>query len=309
MPELVEARALRDYDAVLNLDDHIFSVDELLAKADGADALLICSSEKLTADLINRLPSSVKIVATFSVGLDHIDVEAARARGLRIGNTPEAVTVATAEIAMLLILAAARRATEGQAMVRNRQWVGWHTTQLLGMRLDNKRLGILGMGKIGQAVAKRARAFDMVIHYHNRKRLTPEEEQGAVYHETFASLAANSDVLSLNAPSTPETQSILNAETLAMLPAGAIVVNTARGDLIDDEALIAALKSGHIASAGLDVFRGEPKIHEAYYDMQNVFLQPHVGSATVEARNEMGFAALDNIDAVLAGKEPPFGVV
>lgn len=306
---LVEARAARDYDAILNEDDHIFSADELLAKAEGADALLICGSDKLTADVINRLPASVKIASTFSVGLDHIDVNAAKSRGLRIGNTPEAVTVATAEIAMLLILAAARRATEGQDMVRRREWVGWHTTQLLGMRLDNKRLGILGMGKIGQAVAKRARAFDMIIHYYNRKRLSPEEEQGAIYHESFASLAENSDVLSLNAPSTPETQSILNAETIAMLPRGAIVVNTARGDLVDDEALIAALNSGHVSAAGLDVFRGEPKIHEAYYGMANVFLLPHVGSATVEARNEMGFAALDNIDAVLAGKEPPFGVV
>jgi lactate dehydrogenase-like 2-hydroxyacid dehydrogenase len=228
---------------------------------------------------------------------------------LRIGNTPDAVTVATAEIAMLLILAAARRATEGQAMVRNREWIGWHTMQLLGRRLDGKRLGILGMGKIGRALAKMARGFDMVIHYHNRSRLPEELELGATYHSSVASLLRISDVLSLNAPSTPETQSLLDAEAIAKLPEGAIVVNTARGDLVVDDDLIAALKSGRVAAAGLDVYRGEPRIHSGYYELQNAFLLPHLGSATIEARNEMGFAALDNIDAVLAGREPPYGVV
>jgi lactate dehydrogenase-like 2-hydroxyacid dehydrogenase len=193
-------------------------------------------------------------------------------------------------------------------MVRNREWTGWHTQQLLGRRLDGKRLGIYGMGRIGRALAKRARAFDMVIHYHNRTRLTPEEEQGAVYHDSFESLARVSDVLSLNAPSTPHTQSILNPRTIELLPKDAIVVNTARGDLIVDEDLIAALKSGRVFAAGLDVFRGEPRLNEAYLELPNAFLLPHLGSATVEARNEMGFAALDNIDAVLAGREPPYPV-
>ncbi len=307
-PPLVEQRAARDHDAVLNSDDRILSSDQLLALADGAAALMICSSEKMTREVIERLPPSVKIVSTFSAGLDHIDLDAARKRGLRIGNTPDAVTIATAEIAMLLILNAARRTTEGQAMVRNHEWTGWHTQQLLGRRLDGKRLGILGMGKIGQALAKRARAFDMIIHYHNRNRLPPEQELGAIYHGSFDSLARVSDVLSLNAPSAPGTQSILNAETIELLPAGAIVVNTARGDLVVDDDLIAALKSGRLAAAGLDVFRGEPRIHQGYYELQNAFLLPHMGSATVEARNEMGFAALDNIDAVLSGREPPYGV-
>jgi len=306
---LVEERAVRDYDAIRNPEDRILSPDEFIRVAEGADALLICSSEKLTRELIGRIPSSVKIVSTFSAGLDHIDVAAARDRGLRIGNTPDAVTIATAEIAMLLVLGSARRAPEGEAMIRDRQWVGWHTQQLLGRRLDGKRLGIFGMGKIGQALAKRARSFDMVIHYHNRRRLPAEEEFGAVYHESVDSLLAVSDVLSLNAPSTPETQSVLNAQTIGRLPQGAIVVNTARGDLVVDEDLLAALKSGRIAYAGLDVFRGEPRINEGYYSVPNAFLLPHLGSATVEARNEMGFAALDNIDAVLNGKEPPYGVV
>ena len=304
----MEERATRDYDALLNPEDRILDADGLISAAQGADALLICSSEKLTRDVIGRLPASVKIASTFSAGLDHIDTEAAREKGLIIGNTPDAVTIATAEIAMLLVLGAARRAPEGEAMIRDRQWSGWHSMLLLGRRLDGKRLGIFGMGKIGQALAKRARGFEMMIHYHNRRRLPAEEEFGAVYHESFESLLAVSDVLSLNAPSTPETQSVLNAASIAHLPQGAIVVNTARGDLIVDEDLLAALKSGRVAYAGLDVFRGEPRINEGYYTVPNAFLLPHVGSATIEARNEMGFAALDNIDAVLNGREPPYRV-
>jgi lactate dehydrogenase-like 2-hydroxyacid dehydrogenase len=309
LPPAVEDRAVRDYDAVLNKKDRILPMDELLAMADGMDALLICSSEKFNAGAIARLPDSVKILSTFSAGLDHIDVPAAKAKGVRIGNTPDAVTVATAEIAMLCMLGAARRSWEGQKMLRDRQWVGWHSTQLLGRRLDKKRLGIFGMGKIGQAVAKRARGFEMEIHYHNRRRLTAEEEQGAVYHDSLDSLLAVSDVLSINAPATAETQGMLNAAAIAKMPRGAIVVNTARGDLVVDEDLIAALKSGQIAYAGLDVFKGEPRIDESWYDLPNTFLLPHMGSATVEARDEMGFAALDNIDAVLNGREMPYPVV
>lgn len=294
---------------MLNEADKLLSADELLKLADGAQALMICGSEKMTRDVLERMPASVKIISTFSAGLDHIDVEAAKARGIRIGNTPDAVTIATAEIAMLLILTAARRATEGQAMVREHQWTGWHTTQLLGRRLDGKKLGIYGMGKIGQKLARMARGFDMEIHYHNRSRLPTEQELGATYHGSFDSLLAISDVLSLNAPSTPETRGILNAAAIEKLPAKAIVINTARGDLVVDEDLIAALKSERVFSAGLDVFKGEPKIHDGYYGLPNAFLLPHLGSATEEARDEMGFAALDNIDAVLAGREPPYPVV
>jgi lactate dehydrogenase-like 2-hydroxyacid dehydrogenase len=308
-PERVEARARRDYDAVLNAADKLLTADELVGLADGADAVMLCGSEKMSREVIEKLPASVKIISTFSAGLDHIDVDAARDRGLRVGNTPDAVTIATAEIAMLLILTAARRATEGQAMVREHQWTGWHTTQLLGRRLDGKRLGIYGMGKIGQKLARMARGFDMEIHYHNRNRLPSEMELGATYHDTLDSLLAVSDVLSLNAPSTPETRGILNAAAIGKLPERAIVVNTARGDLVTDEDLIAALKSGRLFSAGLDVFKGEPRIHEDYFALPNAFFLPHLGSATEEARDEMGFAALDNIDAVLAGREPPYPVV
>ncbi|RMF04430.1 MAG: D-glycerate dehydrogenase, partial [Alphaproteobacteria bacterium] len=245
----------------------------------------------------------------FSVGTDHIDLEAARARGIRVCNTPDAVTISTAEITMLLMLAAAHRAHEGEALLRNRQWTGWEPTQLLGIRLHGKRLGILGLGQIGRAVAARARAFGMEIHYHNRNRVPEEEAAGAVYHESFDSLLAVSDVLSLHAPSTPATRHIVNAEAIGKLPPRAILVNTARGDLVVDDDVIAALKSGRLAAAGLDVYDGEPNIHEGYYGLENAFLLPHMGTSTVEARNEMGFAALDNIDAVLAGREPPYPVV
>ena len=213
--------------------------------------------------------------------------------------------MATAEIAMLLMLGAARRAQEGERLLREKKWGGWQPMQLIGRRLDGKRLGILGLGKIGQATAKRARAFDMEIHYHNRRRLTPAEEQGAIYHATLDSLLSVSEFLSVNAPSTPETRGILNATAFAKMPRGAIVVNTARGDLIDDGDMIAALKSGQVGYAGLDVFKGEPDIHPGYYGLENVFVLPHMGTSAIEARDEMGFAALDNIDAVLAGRDGP----
>jgi lactate dehydrogenase-like 2-hydroxyacid dehydrogenase len=309
LPEAVEARAARDYDAWLNHDDRLLPADEIVALSEGAAALLICATERFPRSLIERLPQSVRILSTFSAGLDHIDLAAARERGIRIGNAPHGVTIATAEIAMLLILGAARRAPEGEALVRGRAWTGWSPLQLLGRRLDGKVLGILGMGRIGQALAKRARGFDMTIHYHNRTRLTPEEERSAVYHPTFASLAATADILSLNAPSTPGTRRIVNAETLRLMKPGVIIVNTARGDLVEDCALIAALRSGHVAYAGLDVFDGEPRLNEGYIGLPNTFLLPHMGSSAVEARNQMGFEALDNIDAVLTGREPPYAVV
>ena len=252
------------------------------------------SEEKFTPEVIAKLPPSIRIIATYSVGYDHIDLPAAKARGIRVANTPDAVTVATAEIAMLLMLGAARRAQEGERLLREKKWGGWQPMQLIGRRLDGKRLGIYGMGKIGQATAKRARAFDMEIHYHNRRRLTPAEEQGAIYHATLDSLLGVSEFLSVNAPSTPETRGVLNASAFAKLPRGAIVVNTARGDLINDGDLIAALKSGQVGYVGLDVFAGEPNIHPGYYGLENVFVLPHMGTSAIEARDEMGFAALDN---------------
>lgn len=301
----MEARVTRDYDAVLNPDDRIMTAEEIIERAAGRDGLLICASEKMTRNVITALPASIKYLATFSVGFEHIDLTAAKNRGLKVSNTPEVLNDAVADIAMLLLLGASRRASEGERMVRSAQWKGWYTTMLLGPQLGGKSLGIVGMGRIGRALAKRARSFGMKIHYHNRSRLAPNLEEGATYHASVTSLLNVSQFLSLHCPSTPESRNFLNAERIAALPQGAVIVNTARGDIVDDGALIAALRSGHIFAAGLDVFAGEPNINRAYCALDNVFLLPHLGSATYETRDAMGFCALDNLDAMVAGRPAP----
>lgn len=305
MPDRVTARIERDYQATLNLDDVIMSADELIEASAGHTGIICCGSEKFNAELIARLPESVRIVSTFSVGYEHIDVEAAKGRGITVTNTPDVLTDATADVAMLCLLAAARRGSEGDRLVRNGQWNNWYTTMMVGTHLGGKRLGIYGMGRIGRAVAQRARGFNMQIHYHNRSRLNLELEHGAIYHDSAESLLPNSDFLSINAPSTPATVKFLNAKRIALLPDGAVVANTARGNMIDDEALIAALKSGKVAAAGLDVFDGEPRINEGYMALDNTFLLPHLGSASVETRDDMGFCCLDNMDAFFAGRPCP----
>lgn len=304
-PKAVEERAQRDYDAQLNPDDRPLGADGLVELSKSVDGLLIAPTDKIDAALLARLDPRCKMIATFSVGIDHLDVEAARARGIVMSNTPDVLTDATAEIAMLLMLGAARRAHEGQTMLRADAWKGWTPTQLLGAQLTGRRLGIIGMGRIGQAVARRARAFDMVIHYSNRNRLPPDREQGAVFHADPEAMLSVCDVLSFHCPASPAMQRFLDARRIELLPQGAIVVNTARGMLIDDEALIAALKAGRVAAAGLDVFTNEPNLHPGYRPLINAFLLPHMGSATLEARNAMGFRALDNLDAFFAGKTPP----
>ncbi len=309
LPDAVEARAARDFDARLNPEDTPLSGADIVARAQGAQAVLCSAGDRLDAGTIAALPDSVRILATFSVGTDHIDLKAAEARGLVVTNTPDVLTDATADIALLLMLGAARRASEGDRMVRAGAWTGWTPTQLLGTHIGGKRLGIIGMGRIGQAVARRARAFGMAIHYSNRKRLPPDLEEGAAYHADPEALLAVSDVLSLHFPATAETKHWLNAARIDRLPPGAIVVNTARGTVVEDEALIAALKSGRLAAAGLDVFENEPNLHPGYRSLDNAFLLPHLGSATVETRNAMGFKALDNLDAYFAGTQPPDRVV
>jgi lactate dehydrogenase-like 2-hydroxyacid dehydrogenase len=308
LPDEIHARAAQDYDAVLNPEDKTYSTEELVSLSGEFDAFLVCLTDKLPRAAIARLDPRLRVISTFSVGYEHVDAVAARERGIPVGNAPNGVTIATAEIAMLLMLGATRRAPEGERMIAARQWTGWAPMQLLGRRLDGKRLGIFGYGKIGQAVARRARAFDMEIHYHSRSRRPFAEEQGAIYHSTLDGLLAHSDVLSINAPSTPETRHIIDARALALLPKGAIVINTARGDLVADEDLIGALRSGHVGYAGLDVFEGEPKHHAGYLDLDNVFLLPHMGTSAIEARIEMGNEALDNIDACFAGRKLPHGV-
>lgn len=305
LPADVEARANRDYDAVTQPEGVALSADEIIKKSVGCDGVLTCPADPLNAETIGRLDASIKIISTFSVGYEHIDLKAAAARGIPVTNTPDVLTDATADVALLLMLGATRRAAEGMALIAQNKWTGWTPTQLMGSQIGHKRLGVLGMGRIGQATADRARAFGMEIHYHNRKRLAPELEKGAVYHESTEGLLAVSDVLSIHCPLTPETKKFINADRIAMLPRGAVVINTARGPVIDDDALIAALKSGHISAAGLDVFDGEPKLNQGYTKLANVFLLPHLGSATIETRNAMGFKALDNLDAFFAGNAPP----
>jgi lactate dehydrogenase-like 2-hydroxyacid dehydrogenase len=244
------------------------------------------------------------MLATFSVGHEHIDLAAAHARGIVVSNTPDVLTDATADIALLLILGAARRAGEGERMIREDAWTGWAPTQMLGAHVGGKRLGILGMGRIGRAVADRARGFGMAIHYHNRQRLDPASERDAIFHATPESLLPVSDILSIHCPLTPDTRHFIDARRIDLLPAGAIVVNTARGGVIKDADLIAALQSGRLAAAGLDVFDGEPNLHPSYRSLANTFLLPHLGSATRETREAMGFRALDNLDAYFAGKIP-----
>ena len=309
LPDAVEARLARDYDAILNPEDKLYSSEDLVAATAGCQGLLPCPTDKLTADVVARLPASLRVIATFSVGYEHIDVEACKRRGIAVGNTPDVLTDATADIALLLMLGAARRAYEGERMVRDGSWGAWGPTKMLGVHMTGKRLGIYGMGRIGQAVAKRARAFDMKIHYHNRSRLSPEREQGAIFHAEAEDMLPHCDFLSINAPSSPATNGFLNAERIRRLPDGAIVVNTSRGPLVDDEALIAALNSGKLAAAGLDVYTGEPAINPGYRPIRNAFLLPHLGSATTETRNAMGFKALDNLDAFFAGRPLPAKVV
>jgi len=304
LPQTVEQRLMADYDVSLNADDTIFTGDQLLERAQGADALLVTPTEKCTGDFIARLPETIKIMATFSVGYDHIDINAAAAAGLTVTNTPDVLTDATADIALLLLLGAARGAYWGDKMVRTDTWGAWAPTGPLGIEVSGKRLGILGMGRIGQAVATRARAFKMEIHYSKRTRLPEELEKGAIFHPTVESLLAQSQFLSINCASTPETHKLLNRENIALLPDGAVVVNSARGDIIDDEALIEALQNGKLAAAGLDVFTGEPNIDPRYRSLDNAFLLPHLGSATLETREAMGFRAVDNLDAFFNNLTP-----
>ncbi|MBO89607.1 MAG: D-glycerate dehydrogenase [Rickettsiales bacterium] len=304
LPEAVEARATRDYNAILNKSDEQFRATDLIERSKGVDAILTCSTEIFSAKVIESLAPSVKAIATFSVGYEHIDTNAAKKRDLILTNTPDVLTDATADLTILLMLGAARRAFEWGKKLRDGQWGRWSATELLGTDLRGKRLGIYGMGRIGRAVASRARSFGMLIHYHNRSKLIPELEVGAVYHKNANDMLPQIDILSLNCPATPETIGFLNAERIATMRDKSIVLNSARGSVVVDDALIQALQSGKLAAAGLDVFDQEPKLDQRYLTLENTFLMPHIGSATLETRNEMGFRALDNLDAIFLGKEP-----
>ncbi len=308
LPAAVEARLQRDYAPRLNPDDRPYDPDELIAGAAGADLILTCATDRWPAAMIERLPARVQAIATFSAGFEHVDLAAARARGITITNTPDVLTEATADLTLLCLLGAARRAFEGEALVRTGRWAGWTPTQLLGLELAGSVLGIVGLGRIGRAVARRARAFGMQIHYHSRQRLPPELEEGAWFHHTLPELLAQSRVLSLHCPAGPATARMINRETLALLPPGAVLVNTARGALLDDDAVLAALDSGQLFALGLDVYAGEPELHPGYRTQRRCFLMPHLGSATTRTRDAMGFRCLDNLDAIAAGRPAPDAV-
>ncbi len=305
LPPAIETRASRDYEARLSQDDAHVSGADILARAEGAAAILCCPAERLDAETIGKLPDSVKVIGTFSVGFDHVDVAAARARAIPLVNTPDVLSIATAECAMLLILAAARRAGQGERLVRSGGWGGWAPTQLLGTLVSGRRLGIFGMGRIGRELARMAGGFGMQVHYRDQQQLPAGLERGAIFHDDDDSFLAVSDVLSLNAPGGEGTRHWLDAGRIAKLPRGAVVANAARGTLIDDAALIAALRSGQVAAAGLDVYNNEPRVDPGYFALENVVLLPHLGSATTATRDAMGHIVLDGIDAVLAGRTPP----
>jgi lactate dehydrogenase-like 2-hydroxyacid dehydrogenase len=305
-----EDRLRAEYDATLSDDDHIMSADEVVEAAEGMDALLICVTEPMNAETIARLPESLQTIMTLSVGLEHIDLDAAKARGIAVLSTPDVVTDPTVEIAMCLMLGAARRVTEGASLMRARKWETWTPRLLVGTDVTGGTLGIFGMGRIGRTLARRARGFDMNIHYHNRSRLSFDLEEGASYYTSIEALLPASPFFAITAPSTPETRGFLNADRIALLPDGAIVVNTSRGNLIDDDALIDALKSGKVAAAGLDVFNGEPtNVRQEYLDLPNVFLTPHIGSAAHDARVSMGDMLLDGLNLLRAGEPVPNRVV
>lgn len=305
LPAACEDRLARDYRVRLGDDLSVYTPERLAAHAAGATGLIVSPADVLDAAAIAQLPASVKIMPTFSVGTDHIDLSAAKSRSIVVTNTPGVLTDATADIAMLLILAALRRGGEGERVVRTGKWTGWRPTQLMGTALGGKTLGIVGMGRIGAALASRARAFGMRVIYCNRKPTPESEALGATYVADVDELLPRAHVLSLHCPMTPETKNLLDARRLALLPRGACVINTARGGLVVDDALIAALKSGHIAAAGLDVYAGEPNLDQRYLALENVVLLPHLGSATIETRTAMGMMVLDNLDAALKGLPPP----
>ena len=301
----IEDRIDREYSARRNSNQFPFSQQQLLSAAEGADALFITPADRLDSGFFQKVSPTVKIIATYSVGFEHIDVEAAARRKIPIAYTPGVNSEATADIAMLLLLGASRRAYEAQELVRTGAWKPLSSDMLLGWQVGGKVLGIFGMGRVGQALARRARGFGMKIHYCTPSELPAEIAGDAVYHKEPSDLLRVSQFLSLHAPETAQTRHFLNSKAISLLPLGAIVVNTARGGLVVDDDLIAALKSGRVAAAGLDVFEGEPKLNPKYVALRNTFLLPHIGSATIETRTAMGMLALDNVDAVLNGKPAP----
>ena len=295
------------FDSRLNLDDHPMSEAELIAAVKFADVLVPTVTDRVDAAVLAEAGPRLKLIASYGTGVDHINLAAARERGITVTNTPGVLTDDTADMTMALILAVARRIIEGEKLLRAGEWTGWSPTFLLGHRLGGKRLGIIGMGRIGAAVARRARGFGMAVHYHNRRRLPVAQELAleATYWESLDQMLARMDVISVNCPHTPATYHLLSARRLKLMQPHAIIVNTARGGVVDEEELIRLLETRSIAGAGLDVFEGEPVVNPRLLALSNVVLLPHLGSATNESRNDMGQKVLVNIKTHVDGHRPP----
>ena len=307
LPEPVETRMKELFDARLREDDAPLSKADLQAAVAAADVLVPTVTDRIDAEVIAAAGPRLKLIANFGAGVDHVDLKAAQDKGLIVTNTPGVLTEDTADITLALILAAPRRMGEGERMLRAGRWKGWSPTQLMGTRLAGKRLGIVGMGRIGAAVARRARAFGLSIHYHNRRRIDPDLEAGleATFWESLDQMLAHMDIVSVNCPRTPATYHLLSARRLALLKPTAYVVNTSRGEVIDEAALARMLQEGRIAGAGLDVYEHEPAVHPALLKLDNVVLLPHLGSATREARTAMGEKVIINVKAFMDGHRPP----
>ena len=311
LPEAVETRMSELFDVVLREDDSRLSRDELVSLMQGVDVLVPTVTDQIDANMLARAGERLKLIANFGAGVDHVDVLSARQRGVLVSNTPGVVTEDTADMTLALILAVTRRIPEGMAEMQSGRWQGWAPTAHLGGRVGGRRLGILGMGRIGQAVARRANVFGMQVHYHNRRRLRPEieAELGATYWESLDQMLARMDIVSVNAPHTPSTFHLLNARRLKLMKPSAVVVNTSRGEVIDENALTRMLRAGELQGAGLDVYEHGTDINPRLRELTNVVLLPHMGSATVEGRIEMGEKVILNIKTFADGHRPPDLVV
>ena len=290
-----EDKASKTFEPIFNTNDELYSQSKVIELSNGCDGILTSLTDKMDKETINKLPETIKIISNFAVGFGNIDLEAAKKRGIAVTNTPEVLSDATAEIGILLILGACRRASEGIEAAREGGWK-WSADYLIGKQLTGTRLGILGMGRIGQKIAKIAKSLGMIIHYHNRSKLKDDKENGAIYHDNIKSLFSVSDVLSICCPATKETENMINKDTVEYFPKGAIITNVARGDIIEDEALIDALNRRKIYAVGLDVYKNEPNLNPGYLKIKTAFILPHLGSATKDTRIAMANLAIDNID-------------
>ncbi|MEK9911693.1 MAG: D-glycerate dehydrogenase, partial [Candidatus Puniceispirillum sp.] len=311
LPDTIETRMRELFDTSLNEADTPLSRAELEQAVKKADVLVPTVTDKIDADLIAGAGAQLRLIASFGTGVDHLDLAAAKARGITVTNTPGVLTEDTADVVMALILAVPRRIAQGDALARSGKWGGWSPTGMLGHRINGKRLGIIGMGRIGEAVARRARGFGLSIHYHNRKPVHPqtEAELEATYWDSLEQMLARVDIVSVNCPHTAATNNLLSAERLALMQPSAYLVNTSRGEVVDEVALADLLAKGSIAGAGLDVYADEPNIPKALRDLPNTVLLPHIGSATIEGRLQMGDKVIINVQTFWDGHTPPDRVI